>query len=184
MTIGQRFAIFVCMSDYHLTMLIIGIIIFICVAIIVGLYAYEYCRAKRAEKKHIHNICYPYRIVCLGDKSYALQHYVVPCKRASNAYWSTMKKYGWLPDAQKAMDDCMAAVIADRARIIAKEERERMADEANSVKYVVDYTPEYHDIMEVFKTIDCPKIDKVTIDKVCSPEFMLRPDVVGKEGMI
>jgi hypothetical protein len=38
--------------------------------------------------------------------------------------------------------------------------------------------------MEVIKTIDCPNIDKVTIDKVCSPEFMLRPDVVGKEGMI
>ena len=129
-------------------------------------------------------MCYPYRIVCLGDKSYALQHYVVPDKQSYNAYWTTMKEYGCLLDAQDAMNDCMAALIADRARIIAKEEHERMTDEANRVKYVVDYTPEYHAIMAVIKTIDCPNIDKVTIDKVCSPEFMLRPDVVGKEGMV
>jgi hypothetical protein len=172
------------MSDTTFALILIGIITIGAALVILGKYVYEYCRAKRAEKKHIHNMCYPYRIVRLGDNSYALQHYVVPGKRASNAYWTTMKKYGWLPDAQKAMDDRMAALIADRARIIAKEERERMADEANSVSYVVDYMPEYNDIMEVIKTIDCPNIDKVTIDKVCSPEFMLRPDVVGKEGMI
>lgn len=172
------------MSEITIALILIGIITIGAALVILGNYVYGYCRAKRAEKEHIHNMCYPYRIVRLGDNSYALQHYVVPGKRASNAYWTTMKKYVWLPDAQKAMDDRMAALIADRARIIAKEERERMADEANSVSYVVDYMPEYNDIMEVIKTIDCPKIDKVTIDKVCSPAFMLRPDVVGKEGMI
>ncbi len=172
------------MSDTTFALILIGIITIGASLVILGKYVYGYCLAKRAEKEHIHNMCYPYRIVRLGDNSYALQHYVVPGKRASNAYWTTMKKYVWLPDAQKAMDDCMAALIADRTRIIAKEERERMADEANSVSYVVDYMPEYNNILEVIKTIDCPNIDKVTIDKVCSPEFMLRPDVVGKEGMI
>ena len=172
------------MNDTTFALILIGIITIGAALVILGKYVYEYCRAKRAEKEHIHNMCYPYRIVCLGDKSYALQHYVVPCKQASSAYWTTMKKYTWLPAAQDAMNDCMGALIADRARIITKEERERMADEANSVKYVVDYTPECHDIMEVINTIDCPNIDKVTIDKVCSPAFMLRPDVVGKEGMI
>lgn len=172
------------MSDTTFALILIGIITIGALLVILGQYVYGYYCSKRAENEHIHNMCYPYRIVCLGDKSYALQHYVVPCKKASMAYWGTMKKYGWLPDAQKAMDDRMAALIADRARIIAKEERERMADEANSVKYVVNYTPEYHDLMEIIKTIDCPNIDKVTMDKVCSPEFMMRPDVVGKDGMI
>lgn len=172
------------MSDTTFALILIGIVTIGALLVIIGNYGYEYCLAKRAEKEHIHNMCYPYRIVCLGDKSYALQHYVVPGKRASNAYWTTMKTYGWLQDAKDAMNDRMAALIADRARVITKEERERMADEANSVKYVVNYMPGDHDIMEVIETIDCPNIDKVTIDKVCSPEFMLRPDVVGKEGMI
>lgn len=172
------------MSDTTFALVLIGIITISALLVILVKYVGERCLAKRAEKEHIHNMCHPYRIARLGDKSYALQHYVVPGKKASIAYWSTMKTFEWLMDAQKEMDDRMAAVIAERARIIAREERERMAVEANTVTSVVDYTPDYHDIMEIIKTIDCPNIDKVTIDKVCSPEFMTRPDVVGKEGMI
>ena len=172
------------MSEETFVLTLIGIITLGALLVILGKVLFAWYMERREQNTHIKNMCWPYRIVRLGDGTYGLQHYSVPLKNSKCTYWYTLQKYKWLPDAQKAMSERMATVIADRSRVIAKEERERMAEEANRVASVLDYQPSYSELIEETQTIDCPKIDKVTIDRVCSPAFMTRPDVCSKEGMI
>lgn len=192
MTSGQRFAIFVGMSDYHLTMLIISIIIFIGVAVIVGKILFDhYCDIK-VYNRHIQNLCWPYRVVQLGGGKYGLEHYYVrnvpdnadPDSSLLNAEWTIVKKFNYRADAMVAMDEYMAAVIAERARVAYKEDKDAIKAAENDVVSILDYKPSYAAIIDETKTIDCPSVDAYMIDRVCSPKFMSRPEIMAKKGLV
>lgn len=180
------------MSDYHLTMLIVGIIIFICVAVIVGkLLFYRYCERK-AYDRHIQNLCWPYRVVQLGSGKYGLEHYYVrhvpgntdPDYSKLDVAWTMVKTFDFRGDAMVAMDEAMAAVIAERARVAYKEYNDLIKDAKNEVVRVLDYKPTYASIIEETTTIDCPSVDTNMIDRVCSPKFMSRPEIMAKKGLV
>ena len=180
------------MSDYHLTMLIIGIIVFIGVAVIVGKILFDrYCERK-AHDWHIQNLCWPYRVVQLGSGKYGLEHYYVrhvpgntdPDHSILDADWTLVKTFDFRGDALLAMDEAMATVIAERARVAYKEHKDLIKVTENEVVRVLDYKPTYASIIEETKTIDCPSVDTSMIDRVCSPKFMSRPDIMVKKGLV
>ena len=176
------------MSDYHLTMLIIGIIIFIGVAVIVGKILYDHYCDRKVYNRHIQNLCWPYRVVQLGGGKYGLEHYYVrhvpgntdPDFSLLNAEWTIVKKFDYRADAMVAMDENMAAVIAERARVAYKEDKAA----ENDVVRILDYKPSYASIIDETNTIDCPSVDACMIDRVCSPKFMSRPDIMVKKGLV
>lgn len=192
MTSGQRFAIFVCMSDYHLTMLIIGIIIFIGVSVIVGKILFDHYCDHKVYKQHIQNLCWPYRVVQLGSGKYGLEHYYVrhvpgntdPDYSLLDAGWTLVKKFDLRADAMVAMDEAMAAVIAERAKVAYKEYKDIIKEAKNTVVRVLDYKPSYAAIIDETVTIDCPSVDSYMIDRVCSPKFMSRPEIMTKKGLV
>lgn len=192
MTSCQRFAIFVCMSDYDLTMLIIGIIIFIGVAVIVGKMLFDHYCDYKVYNRHIQNLCWPYRVVQLGGGKYGLQHYYVrhvpgntdPDYSMLDAEWTLVKKFDYRADAMVAMDEAMATVIAERARVAYKEYKDAIKAAENDVVRILDYKPSYASIIEETNTIDCPSVDTSMIDRVCSPKFMSRPEIMAKKGLV
>ena len=180
------------MSDYHLTMLIIGIIIFIGAAVIVGKILFDRYCDRKARDWHIKNLCWPYRVVQLGGGKYGLEHYCVrhvpgntdPDYSLLDVEWTLVKKFDFRADAMVAMDEAMAAVIAERARVAYKECKDLIKAAENEVVRVLDYKPTYASIIEETKTIDCPSVDASMIDRVCSPKFMSRPDIMTKKGLV
>ena len=180
------------MSDYHLTMLIIGIIIFIGVAVIVGKMLFDHYCDRKVYKHHIQNLCWPYRVVQLGSGKYGLEHYYfrhVPCNTDPDyskldAEWTLVKKFDFRADAMVAMDEAMAAVIAERAKVAYKEYKDVIKAASNNVVRILDYKPTYASIIEETKTIDCPSVDTSMIDRVCSPKFMSRPEIMAKKGLV
>lgn len=180
------------MSDYHLTMLIIGIIVFIAVAVIVGqLLFWRYCKRK-VYNQYLQNLCWPYRVVQLGSGKYGLEHYYVrhvpgntdPDYSKIDAEWTLVKTFDFRGDALVAMDEAMATVIAERARVAYKERKDLIKVTENEVVRILDYKPTYASIIEETKTIDCPSVDTNMIDRVCSPKFMSRPDIMTKKGLV
>lgn len=176
------------MSDYHLTMLIIGIIIFIGVAVIVGKILFDHYCDLKVYNRHIQNLCWPYRVVQLGGGKYGLQHYYVRhvpdnCS-LPDVEWTLVKKFDFRADAMVAMDEAIAAVIAERARIAYKEYKDAIKAAENDVVRILDYKPSYDSIIEETKTIDCPSVDSYMIDRVCSPKFMSRPEIMAKKGLV
>ena len=180
------------MSDYNLTMLIIGIIIFIGVAVIVGKILYDRHLDRKVYKQHIQNLCWPYRVVQLGSGKYGLEHYYVrhvpgntdPDFSLLDVEWTLVKKFDLRADAMVAMDEAMAAVIAERAKVAYKEYKDLINDAKNTVVRVLDYKPSYASIIDETETIDCPSVDASMIDRVCSPKFMSRPEIMAKKGLV
>lgn len=180
------------MSDYHLTMLIIGIIVFISVAVIVGKCLFYHYSKRKVYDRYIQNLCWPYRVVQLGGGKYGLEHYYVrdtpgstdPDYYMLDAEWTLVKTFDFRGDAMVAMDEAMATVIAERARVAYKEHKDLIKVAENEVVRVLDYKPTYASIIEETKTIDCPSVDTNMIDRVCSPKFMSRPDIMAKKGLV
>lgn len=180
------------MSDYDLTRLIIGIIIFIGVAVIVGKILSDRHLERKVYNQHIQNLCWPYRVVQLGSGKYGLEHYYVrhvpgntdPDYSLLDVEWTLVKKFDFRGDAMVAMDEAMAAVIAERARIAYKEYKDLIKAAEDDVVRILDYKPNYASIIEETKTIDCPSVDTSMIDRVCSPKFMSRPDIMAKKGLV
>lgn len=180
------------MSDYDLTMLIIGIIIFIGVAVIVGKILSDRHLERKVYNNHIQNLCWPYRVVQLGSGKYGLEHYYVrhvpgntdPDYSMLDVEWTLVKKFDFRGDAMVAMDEAMAAVIAERARVAYKEYKDLIKAAEDDVVRILDYKPNYSSIIEETKTIDCPSVDTSMIDRVCSPKFMSRPEIMAKKGLV
>lgn len=133
------------MSDYHLTMLIISIIIFIGVAVIVGKILFDHYCDYKVYNRHIQNLCWPYRVVQLGGGKYGLQHYYVrnvpgntdPDYSMLDVEWTLVKKFDYRADAMVAMDEAMAAVIAERARVAYKEYKDAIKGLLEDENYTV-----------------------------------------------
>lgn len=180
------------MSDYDLTMLIIGIIIFIGVAVIVGKILSDRHLERKVYNNHIQNLCWPYRVVQLGSGKYGLEHYYVrhvpgntdPDYSMLDVEWTLVKKFDFRGDAMVAMDEAMAAVIAERARVAYKEYKDLIKAAEDDVVRILDYKPNYASIIEETKTIDCPSVDTSMIDRVCRPKFMSRPEIMAKKGLV
>ena len=192
MTSGQRFAIFVCMSDTTFALILIGIITTAAVLVIVGKYVYYRHLDRKLYKQHIQNLCWPYRVVQLGGGKYGLEHYYVrhvpgntdPDYSLLDVEWTLVKKFDFCADAMVAMDEAMAAVIAERAKVAYKEYKDVIKAASNNVVRILDYKPTYASIIEETKTIDCPSVDASMIDRVCSPKFMSRPEIMAKKGLV
>lgn len=173
-------------------MLIIGIVIFIGVAVIVGKLLLDRHFERKVYQQHIQNLCWPYRVVQLGGGKYGLQHYYVrnvpgntdPDYSMLDVEWTLVKKFDFRADAMVAMDEAMAAVIAERAKVAYKNDKAAIKAAENDVVRILDYKPSYDSIIDETKTIDCPSVDSHTIDRVCSPQFMSRPDIMVTKGLV